>query len=150
MKTIIQSIAITLAVFAGIFALAFGICSLESAADAVVWNNGKCQCGGEFEFSNATHRKNGGNFYYYECVNCGKVIETNHQQVKTHKTHEVAAIVEEYNTESNCSVVMDWNGEAWFYEGELEEGRLVIVVFDDMGTADLYDDEIVEIRIDNQ
>ena len=62
------------------------------------------------------------------------------------ETFEVAAIVENYNENDNCSTLVDWNGEAWFYEGELEVGKMVIVVFDDMGTTDIYDDEIIEIR----
>lgn len=146
MKTLIQSILIGVGIFAGMIALALGICALEAKMDASVWNDGICQCGGEFEFSNATHRKNGGNFYYYTCNDCGEVIETNHQQTKSHKVYEVAGIVDEYNAESGCSVLVDWDGDAWLWEGEMEVGQLVIIVFDDMSTADIYDDEIIEIK----
>ena len=63
---------------------------------------------------------------------------------KTH-THEVPAVVEEVT--ADCVVLVDNDGEAWVFEGDgYEVGQLVIVVFDDMGTADIYDDEIVEIR----
>lgn len=63
---------------------------------------------------------------------------------KTH-THEVPAVVEEVT--ADCVVLVDNDGEAWVFEGDgYEVGQLVIVVFDDMGTADIYDDEIIEIR----
>ena len=146
MKTTIQSIAAGLGLFAVMMSLAIGVCGCEAAMDADVWNDGICNCGGEFEFSNATHCKNGGNYYYYNCNNCGYVIETNHQQTKSNKTYEVAAIVDEFNAESGCSVLVDWDGEAWFFEGELEAGQIVIVVFNDCGTSNIYDDEIIEIR----
>ena len=59
--------------------------------------------------------------------------------------HEVPAVVEEVT--ADCVVLVDNDGEAWVFEGDgYEVGQLVIVVFDDMGTDDIYDDEIVEIR----
>ena len=98
MKTIIQTLVSCLLALAIMVGLAVIICAGESAMDASVWNDGICRCGGEFEFSNATHRKNGGNFYYYICNDCGKVIETNHQQTKSHcaaqrKNHGIIDIV---------------------------------------------------------
>lgn len=81
-KTIIQSIAITVLVFGVIIALGVGVCALEAKMDADAWSNGICRCGGEFEFTNAAHRKNGGNYYYYHCDNCGAVIETHTTQHK--------------------------------------------------------------------
>lgn len=82
MKTIIQSIVITVAVFGVAIALAIGGCALEAKMDADAWGNGVCRCGGEFEFANATHVKNGGNYYYYYCDDCGAVIETHTAQHK--------------------------------------------------------------------
>ena len=59
--------------------------------------------------------------------------------------HEVPAVVEEVT--EDCVVLVDSDGEAWVFEGDgYEVGQLVIVVFDDMGTEDIYDDEIIEIR----
>ena len=59
--------------------------------------------------------------------------------------HEVPAVVEEVT--ADCVVLVDNDGEAWVFEGDgYEVGQLVIVVFDDMGTNDIYDDEIIEIR----
>jgi hypothetical protein len=60
---------------------------------------------------------------------------------------EVAAIVDEVNPETGCITLVDWDGEAWIYEGEgFEAGQMVIIEFDDLGTNDIYDDEIIEIR----
>jgi hypothetical protein len=140
MKTLFQSILITLALFAVAIVAGVGLGCLEQSINADTWNEGICRCGGEYEFSNAGHRKNGGNYYYYTCNECGQVIETTTPQTKTHKTYEVAGIVEDGNT------LVDWNGEAWSYDGNLEPGQLVIIVFDDMGTENIYDDEILEIR----
>ena len=63
-----------------------------------------------------------------------------------HEKYEVAAEVTEYNADTNCAVLVDTNGEAWVYEGELAEGQQVTIKFDDNGTKDIYDDEIIEIR----
>ena len=61
------------------------------------------------------------------------------------RTHEVPAVVEEVT--ADCVVLVDNDGEAWVFEGDgYKVGQLVIVVFNDMGTADIYDDEIIEIR----
>ena len=61
------------------------------------------------------------------------------------QTNEVPAVVEEVT--ADCVVLVDNDGEAWVFEGDgYEVGQLVIVVFNDMGTADIYDDEIIEIR----
>ena len=60
-------------------------------------------------------------------------------------THEVAAVVDEANEETGLTTLVDVNGEVWVWEGLLKEGRLVIIEFDDMGTADIYDDEIIQI-----
>ena len=140
MKTLFQSILITLALFAVAIVAVIGLGCLEQSMNADTWNEGICGCGGEYEFSNAGHRKNGGNYYYYTCNECGQLIETTTRQTKTHKTYEVAGIVEDSNA------LVDWNGEAWSYDGDLEAGQLVIIVFDDMGTENIYDDEILEIR----
>ena len=140
MKIFFQSLIATLALFAIAIAVGVGLSCLEQSMDADTWNEGICWCGGEYEFSNAGHRKNGGNYYYYTCNECGRVIETTTPQAKTHQTYEVAGIVEDSNT------LVDWNGEAWSYDGDLEVGQLVIIVFDDMGTENLYDDEILEIK----
>ena len=60
-------------------------------------------------------------------------------------THEVAAVVDEANEETGLTTLVDAHGEAWVWDGLLEEGQLVIIKFDDMGTADIYDDEIIQI-----
>ena len=138
--SIIKDVFKMLAFFAILTAGMCGACYLEVSIDADTWNEGVCLCGGEYEFSNAGHRKNGGNYYYYTCNECGRVIETTTPQTATHKTYEVAGIAENNNT------LIDWNGEAWTYDNDLEEGQLIIIVFDDMGTENLYDDEIIEIR----
>ena len=113
--------------------------------DAAIWDDGQCACGGEYQLFDVARGKNGGNYYYYTCDTCGKTIETHTQQTKANKTREVAALVDDFNPETGCSTLVDWDGEEWLYEGELEAGQQVIIKFDDMGTADIYDDEILEI-----
>ena len=146
MKEFIKSALLGVAIFGTMMAIAFGVCTLEAKMDKDTWNNGECNCGGQYEFSNASHRKNGGNYYYYKCEECGKVIETVTAQKTENKIHEVAAIVEEINPETGFATLIDWDGEAWHYEGKLELGQMVIIEFDDMGTESIYDDEIVKIR----
>ena len=62
---------------------------------------------------------------------------------------EVNATVYEINTVENLVAFEDTNGDIWVAEVEdastYELGEVLILVFDDCGTADLYDDEIVDI-----
>lgn len=78
-KSIIQWIfGIIIAFLIGAFF--FSMCFLQNKHDEKLWNNGYCtQCGNSYHFVNAQHEKNSGNFYYYVCDNCGKIIE-----LKTH------------------------------------------------------------------
>ena len=59
---------------------------------------------------------------------------------------EIAGVVDEVNPATGCITLVDAYGEAWVCEGEdLEVGQPVIIVFNDMGTDDIYDDEIIQI-----
>ncbi len=59
---------------------------------------------------------------------------------------EIAGVVDEVNPTPGCTTLVDAHGEAWVCEGEdLEVGQPVIIVFNDMGTDDIYDDEIIQI-----
>lgn len=59
---------------------------------------------------------------------------------------EIAGVVDEVNPATGCITLVDAHGEAWVCEGEvLEVGQPVIIVFSDMGTDDIYDDEIIQI-----
>lgn len=60
--------------------------------------------------------------------------------------YEIAAVVDEVNPETGWITLVDAHGEAWVCDGEdLAEGQPVIIVFNDMGTDDIYDDEIIQI-----
>jgi hypothetical protein len=64
------------------------------------------------------------------------------------KTFEIPAVVEEVNPATEYATLVDWQGEAWVCEADgLQVGQLVIIVFDDMGTEDIYDDEIIKLRV---
>ena len=42
-----------------------------------IWNNGICaRCGGEMEFTSAS-RERMDTYYYFQCEDCGKIIELN-------------------------------------------------------------------------
>jgi hypothetical protein len=82
MKNIITSTLITLAVFGVALFFVVKIVTWEAKIDADTWNNGICYCGGEYEFSNASAQKNGGNYYFYHCDDCGYVIRTHQPQRK--------------------------------------------------------------------
>ena len=57
-----------------------GMFCAERAGDEASWNNGVCpNCGIEWHFSNADHIRNGGTLYYWNCDNCGRVIELHSQ-----------------------------------------------------------------------
>lgn len=72
-KKVVACIIISLAIgfgFSGLFAL-------ERKGDEMAWNNGHCECGGEWELFDIERLKNSGNLYYYNCEECGAVIELN-------------------------------------------------------------------------
>ena len=82
----------------------------------------------------------------------GMLLTTNENEdakITMPTIYEVSAIVEEVNNNDGLVLLVDWNGEAWYYEMESEAfecGQLVIVEFDSKGTENIYDDEIVKIR----
>lgn len=55
---------------------------VERDSDVKAWNNGSCECGCEWKFSNGEHLRNSGNLYYWHCENCGRVIELHTQFTK--------------------------------------------------------------------
>ena len=77
-KRMLVALVIAVCVGCGISAI---YCA-ETNNDIKAWNNGFCECGYEWTFSNAEHLKNSGNLYYWHCKNCGKVIELHTQFTK--------------------------------------------------------------------
>lgn len=53
-----------------------GMFAMERKGDEMVWNNGSCGCGTEWELIDVEHLRNSGELYYYGCDNCGAVIRT--------------------------------------------------------------------------
>lgn len=58
----------------GVGAILTGGFALGEKQNDVIWNNGYCDCGGEWDFVNgSTHRYL--THYFYQCEDCGKIIE---------------------------------------------------------------------------
>lgn len=58
-------------------AIGFGVATLlykEQESNHDRWNNGYCECGGEYQFSSATNWRGSRN-YYYTCDKCGHTEE---------------------------------------------------------------------------
>lgn len=58
-------------------AIAFGVATLlykDAEGDHDRWNNGYCECGGQYQFSSATNYR-GSKDYYYTCDKCGHTEE---------------------------------------------------------------------------
>ena len=58
-------------------AIAFGVATLiykEAEGNRNRWNNGYCECGGQYQFSSATNYR-GSKAYYYTCDKCGHTEE---------------------------------------------------------------------------
>ena len=54
-------------------AIGFGVATLlykEAEGNHDRWNNGYCECGGQYQFSSATNYR-GSRDYYYTCDRCG-------------------------------------------------------------------------------
>lgn len=86
-----------------------------------------------------------GSIAIFACLAIGAVIT--HKVIEAPApTHEAGAVVEEVNSTTGEIVAVDWSGEAWVFEGEgLKVGDPVILVFCDMGTETIYDDEIIQV-----
>ena len=69
-KKVVVAIIVALAIGFGIS----GLFALERKGDEMAWNNGTCECGGEWDLIDVEHLKNSGELYYYECEDCGYVI----------------------------------------------------------------------------
>lgn len=58
-------------------AIGFGAATLlykEQESNHDRWNNGYCECGGQYQFSSATNYR-GSKDYYYTCDRCGHTEE---------------------------------------------------------------------------
>ena len=61
-------------------AIAFGVATLlykDAEGNHDRWNNGYCECGGQYQFSSATNWRGSKN-YYYTCDECGHTEEFSH------------------------------------------------------------------------
>lgn len=72
-----QFIAITL-IALGIGFSVGGLLTLDFIADEKEYNEGYCECGGEWELIDIEKGRRNGNttYYYYKCNDCKDVIET--------------------------------------------------------------------------
>ena len=60
-------------------AIGFGLTGAlytEQRQENEAWNNGYCECGGEFKLTAVTKTNIGGKTFYYTCKDCGHTIET--------------------------------------------------------------------------
>ena len=58
-------------------AIGFGVATLlykDAEGNHDRWNNGYCECGGQYQFSSATNWR-GSKDYYYTCDRCGHTEE---------------------------------------------------------------------------
>lgn len=58
-------------------AIGFGVATLlykDAEGNHDRWNNGYCECGGQYQFSSATNWR-GSKDYYYTCDKCGHTEE---------------------------------------------------------------------------
>ena len=74
----LTTLVIALCIGCGISALLYA----ERNGEVKAWNNGFCECGCEWKFSNAERLRNSSNLYYWYCEDCGKVIRLHAQFTK--------------------------------------------------------------------
>ena len=58
----------------GIGAILTGGFALDVKQNDFIWNNGYCNCGGEWDFVNGSTYRNS-THYFYQCEDCEKIIE---------------------------------------------------------------------------
>ena len=49
----------------------------ERKVDEQMFNNGYCECSGEWDLFDIEYRKNSGSLYFYKCEECKNVIKLN-------------------------------------------------------------------------
>ncbi len=77
MKDYLQALVALGTGFIVLVALVFGFLWVEGLDDEADFNNGICTCcSGDYEFSNTAKSYTGITYYYYNCNECGNVIET--------------------------------------------------------------------------
>lgn len=83
-KETLKALVITFGIVSIAFGLAVACATWEQAEAEKVFNNGKCiLCEtGEYKFSNVSKTQRGNTYYFYECDECGYIIETNAQVSK--------------------------------------------------------------------
>ena len=82
MKDLWFAIKVAVGTMAFAIVVSFILIRFEMKTDELMWNDGYCQCGDEWTFSNAMVTKNGTKYYYYHCSGCGNIIETNYPQIE--------------------------------------------------------------------
>lgn len=73
-KPVWQRVLIFVSVSVAFGAIATGAFTLDAKIAEETWNGGRCECGGEWDFVNATKNKQT-TYYFYECEDCKKIIE---------------------------------------------------------------------------
>jgi len=65
---------------------------------------------------------------------------------KANHFYSATAIVDSLDTNNDVVTCVDYNGNIWTFYGveDWQEGDIVSLLMNDMGTATIYDDEIVK------
>lgn len=58
----------------------------------------------------------------------------------------VIQYTENFEEDGEKLCYIEFNGEGWIIEGELDEKLLYVVEYNDMGTPSVYDDRVVGVR----
>ena len=156
LKDLLIAIVSTVIIIGTMILFVLLFCKGDELMDADTWNNGICkECGGEYRFTNADKAyPTSSTKYYYSCDTCQDVVAlSTPQRVKIEAVEPeeentalcVVAEVVSANPETGITILVDEFGEEWVAETALTEGEQVVILFDTMGTDDIYDDEILEI-----
>lgn len=70
--------------------------------------------------------------------------------VSSHNAKEIEAEIVSVN---ECAMLIDVNGETWVWEfetgSEVEVGQRAVIQYSTNGTINIYDDEIIEVKLIN-
>lgn len=59
-----------------VIAMTILCCTCEYCMSETAYNDGKCECGGEWELFDVEMTRSGWDYYYYKCPNCNNTIQT--------------------------------------------------------------------------
>lgn len=127
--SLVTTLGITVLIVGILFGAAFGIFSAEKKESERKFNDGVCtMCEvGNYEFANATKSPHGNRSYFYECDNCGHVIDLE-VQMQTEPKEKTMTVDEFVSLPGDFYYIVKAKGDFGVLESDVYMDREVVEV----------------------